>query len=757
MGAVRLTRTLACAFVVLVALSGFMMFSLGVALAKRESAALPSVAGLAVHVGAATSVMFDGAGREVGRFAEQNRMPVRLADVPPLMVRAFLSAEDRNYYRHRGVDPGAVVRALTVNLRNQGSGRRPVGASTITQQVAKNMLVGDDITLRRKFREMLIALRMDRELGKDRVLEIYLNEIYLGEGSYGVAAASEAWFGRPAAALNLAETAFIAGLPKAPSAYDPRRRPEAARARRAYVLGRMADDGVITAEQAREASLAPLPVPRGLRHGNAASGWFPEEARREVVARLGTTALYRGGLRVTTSLDPAVQEIAERVLRDGLIAFDRRHGWRGPLGNIPNARAAVPATWVSALAQMDIPEGSGEWLAGVMLGMETVGRGVSGSAVIGFSDGSWSLLPPEGVRWAARAGPRGIGSAPRTAADVLRLGDVVLVSRTANGRLELRQIPEVQGSLIAMESATGRVLAVAGGFEAGTARFNRAVQGRRQPGSAFKTIIYMTAFELGYDPTSPVLDAPIALDSGPGQRWRPDGGNAMGLMTTRRALELSRNLAAVRLLNEVGLESVSALATQLGVYDRPLANMASGLGAVETTNMRLTAAYAMMANGGQRVHPGFVDAVRDVEGATVWARPGPGEQILDPLASARMISVLEGVVRRGTAASYLARNPLAMAGKTGTTNDNHDAWFVGMVPGMAVGVHIGYDRPRDMGPRETGGAAASPVFGEFARETAAIRPRAAAFPIPPGVRVLRVDPTTGEESRTGQPELFPAR
>ena len=726
----------------------FLGGSVGIALLRREAASLPSLDGLTSHRASSTSRMLDGEGREVGKFAEQNRMPVSLSSVPPLLVSAFISAEDRNYRRHHGVDPGAVLRAALVNFRGRGSGRRPVGASTITQQVAKNMLVGDGLTLRRKVREVLIALRMDRELGKDRVLELYLNEIYLGEGAYGVAAASDAWFGKPMSSLGIADVAFLAGMPKAPSAYDPVRRPDAARARRAYVLGRMADDGVITRVQADDAAGSPLPQPPGGKLGSVATGWFPEAARREVVAQFGAPALYRNGLLVKTSLNPRMQSAVEMALRNGLVAYDRRHGWRGSQSSLSNIRSDRPDTWAEPLARMDMPMGAGSWQQGVVLGVDK-----SGAAIVGFADKSWGTLPLDGVRWARRAGDRGMGPVPRRVDEVVRVGDIVLVS-VEGGRLELRQVPEVQGSAVVMENATGRILAVAGGLDATLGGFDRATQARRQPGSTFKTLIYLAAFEAGYDPTSPVLDSPIALDSGPGQRWRPDGGNAMGLITVRRALEASRNLASVRLLNEVGLEQVSAMAMRLGVYDKPLSNFAAALGAVETTNLRLTAAYAMVANGGLRITPRFVDSIEE-GGRVIWSRPPPGERVLSPLVAAQTVSVLEGVIRKGTAAATLGKIPLAIAGKTGTTNEDHDAWFVGMTPTLAIGVHVGYDRPEDMGSTETGGMAAAPIFGEIAQSAATLLGATTSFPLPPGTRAVRVDPATGEESRTGILEVMP--
>ena len=745
----RFARVLLSCTVVMTVIVGFLVISLLVALAKREAVSLPPLSSLHSRTSAVTSRMYDGAGLEVGRFAERNRTPVSLESIPDIVVNAFLSAEDHKYWQHRGVDPGAIARALVTNFHSRGTGRRAVGASTITQQVVKNMLLGDEHSLRRKVREMLVALRMDRELGKRHVLELYLNEIYLGEGAYGVSAAAEAWFGKSLDKLGIEEAAFLAGLPKAPSAYDPVRRPDAARARRAYVLGRMREDHVLTREQEAIAAASPLPRPSGVRLGNAAVGWFPEAARREVVNLLGTSALYKGGLRVSTSMDPALQEAGELALRNGLVAFDRRHGWRGALGRITGVQSGQPSTWITSLSAWVPPPGAGAWRLAVVVGIDH-----NGAAVMGFADGSATVLSLEGVRW-TRAGLR-------KPADIVSVGDVVLVSLEGT-HLELRQVPRVQGSLVAMEVDTGRVLAIVGGQDAAVDKFNRATQGLRQPGSTFKTLVYLAAFEAGFDPTSPLLDVPIALESSPGKLWRPDGGNSMGLITLRKALELSRNLATVRLSNELGLDVVSAIAVRLGVYDSPLAagsmglGAAAALGAVETTNLRLTTAYAVMANGGKAIHAGLLDTVRDDTGRVLWSRPAPGPQVVNPVAAAQVVSVLEGVVRVGTAAPALSKMGMTMAGKTGTTNANMDAWFVGMVPGMAVGVHIGFDHPEDMGVLETGGMATAPVFGEFVKAAASIHPvsgTAPVFRVPPEAQVLRVDPVTGQESSKGVIEIM---
>ncbi len=746
----RFARKLLVAGFLLLVLLALLGASLGIALIKREARALPPGAEIvASRRPPATSTMLAGDGSVMERFAEQDREVVPFRSIPPLVVQAFVSAEDKTFWQHRGVDTTAVARAALFNLRNRGSGRRPIGASTISQQLAKNLVVGDEASLRRKVREALVAMRLETELGKERVIEAYLNEIYLGEGAWGVAAAARTYFGKSLDALTLPEVAFLAALPKGPSNYDPVRRPDAATARRAYVLRRMMEDGAATADDVRVANATPLPRPAGRANFGVASEQFGEAARREVSARLGSTAIYRDGLVIRTSLDARLQEVAERTLRDGLVAFDMRGGWRGPLAGLPpGTRLDQPAAWMPLLRQVQTPSVPQGWRTAAVLG---IGRD---AVLLGFPDGSTAGMGMDGMRWARRVGPRGPGAFPRTPAEVVRLGDVVLVD-LADGRPALRQVPLLEGSLVALEASTGRVLAVAGGFMPERGAFNRATQAMRQPGSSFKPFIYLTAFENGWDPTSPVLDTPVGIDVGPGQqRWRPSGQSG-GLITARRALEQSRNFSTVRLLHDLGLETVQATAIRMGVYDR-LPNYAAALGALETTPLRMAGAYASLVNGGRRVVPSFVDRVDGPGGEAVYQRDPGGQVVATPLAAARTVSVLEGVARRGTAAAALGRFPHAVAGKTGTTNDNHDAWFVGFSTDIVVSVQLGYDRPASLGPEGTGGGLASPVFAAFMREALGIHPPSRdRFPNPPGTRLVRTDPNTGEPSPNGVEEIFP--
>lgn len=750
----RFTRTLLSALFLVVLAAGVLGLSIGLALVRREARDLPDISTLGAHRPAMTSRIVSSDGAVMGQFAEQNRMPVTLDQVPPVVVQAFVSAEDRGFWRHRGIDPLAIARASLTNLRNRGS-RRPLGASTITQQVIKNIGGNDEQSLRRKVREALMAMRLETKVGKARVMEMYLNEIYLGQGAYGVAAASDAYFGKPIAEVDLSQAAFLAALPKGPANYDPVRRPDAALARRSYVLGRMEEDGAITHVQAEQARAQPLPRPSSRFLGGPADGFFAEEARREVVQAMGAQGLYRGGLTVVTSMDPALQALADRSLREGLSEYDRRHGWRGALAALPaGTDLASPQSWIRALASVEPPAGAEGWRTAAVLGFSR-----DGSAVVGGTDGVPYLLPFQGMSWARRELSTGLGPPPRRAQDVLRPGDVILVTVTQRGP-ELRQIPQVQGALVAMEVRTGRVLAMSGGFSYEQGSFNRATQSVRQPGSAFKPFIFLTAFSSGYDPTSPVLDSPIAIDPGGGApRWRPgaDGGAGWGLITARRALENSRNLSSVRLLYDLGLDAVGDTARRFGIYDR-LPTFAAALGALEVSDLRLTTAYAMIANGGHRLDPTLIDRIDGPDGKPIAMRAQPPldgtDRIADPVAVSQLTSVLEGVVRHGTAAPALGKIGLPIAGKTGTTNDNVDTWFVGFTPDIAVGVHVGFDRPQPLGADEFGGKAAAPIFGAFVKGALALHPPSTpTFPVPPGARLVRVDPVSGEPSRNGVEEV----
>ena len=745
------------------------------------SADLPDHTQLADYEPPVTTRLYAGDGRLLTQYATENRLFVPVEAIPDHVVQAFISAEDRHFYEHPGVDVAGIVRAAWNNFLNLGTGRRLEGASTITQQVAKNFLLSNEVSFGRKIREILLALRIEATLSKDEILELYLNEIYLGRGSYGVAAAALNYFNRSLPELTIAQAAYLAALPKAPNNYHPTERREAAIARRDYVIGRMLEDGAITQAEADAALAEPFEVFERQATRTFAADYFAEEVRRELQELYGDAALYGGGLAVRTTLDPRYQEIAERALRDGLEVFDRRHGWRGPVTTLETFD-----DWRQQLAAIEVPDGAGNWPLAVVL---EVG---ADRAAIGLADGTRGVIPMAELTW-ARPWRRGetVGPVPREAGDVLTLGDVVLVARegvTYQGEDEedggdatplfgLRQVPAIQGALVAMDPHTGRVLAMAGGYSFEMSEFNRATQAARQPGSAFKPFVYLAALEAGYTPSTVVLDSPlsVAVDGGR-QLWQPSNysGDFLGPTPLRVGLERSRNIMTVRLLMAVGLERVREVAQSFGIYDEMPLMYSMALGAGETTPLQLTTAYAMLANGGRRITPTLIDRIQDRTGRTVYrhdirqcdrciqplwdggAAPlltDDREQIADPAAVYQVVSMLEGVVQRGTATRLRALG-FPVAGKTGTTNDSRDAWFVGFTPDLVAGVFVGFDQPRTLG-RETGSSAAAPIFGAFMAE--AMRGREVPpFRIPPEVRLVRINPYTGRPALSDEPAIWEA-
>lgn len=726
---------------------------------------LPDYADLAKYEPPVTTRVHAGDGRLMAEYAHERRLFVPIAAIPPRVIEAFLSAEDKNFYSHPGVDFTGVARALLTNLAQLGQGRRPVGASTITQQVAKNFLLGNEVSMTRKVKEAIIAFRIEKAFSKDHILELYLNEIYLGVGAYGVAAAALYYFDKPMDELTVAEAAFLAALPKAPTNYHPIRYADRAKARRDWVIERMREDGHITAEEARAAQASPLGSTPRREIGLVKADWFAEEVRRELVERFGDKALYEGGLSVRTSLNPKFQEIGERVLREGLIAYDRRHGWRGPIGRVENLKE-----WISELGKLTPPPGSAPWVPGVVLTLDAQGAG------IGLADGSRGDVPFDEIRWARKVLPEQTrGPALKSPAEALALGDVILVEQIAEKpkRLfALRQVPDVGGSLIAMNPHTGRVLALVGGWDFGASQFNRATQAKRQPGSSFKPFVYAAALDHGYTPASLVLDAPFVIDQGPGLgKWKPGNysGEFYGPSTLRVGMEASRNLMTVRLAQSIGMELVVDYAKRFGVIDSMPAVLSMSLGAAETTAVRLAAGYAVFVNGGHRIQPTLIDRIQDRHGRIVFAHDrrectgcraeayagGPEPQlaevrpeVLDPATAYQVVSLLQGVVERGTG-SDARKVGKPLAGKTGTSNDYFDNWFMGFSPDLLVGVFVGFDQPRTLGERETGGSTATPIFTRFMQEALAEAP-STPFRVPPGIRLVRVDPKTGQPAQPGQ-------
>lgn len=741
------------------------------------SRGLPDYKQLAKYDPPTVTRVHAGDGRLIAEYAVERRVFVPVRAMPRHLISAFIAAEDKNFYHHPGVDLVALGRAVATNVINivTQRSRRPVGASTITQQVAKNFLLTNEVSFERKIKEAILAFRIERAFEKSRILELYLNEIYLGYGSYGVAAASLNYFNKSLDELTIAEAAYLAALPKAPNNYHPIRRYDAAVARRNWAVGRMMEEGYIdraTAEQAVAERL--VVVPRSATQVVQAD-YYLEEVRRELVERFGERGLYEGGLSVRTTLNPKMQSIADRALRDGLIAYDRRHGWRGPIAKIP-----TNGNWIGYLREVAIPSGAGDWKAAVVL------KVTDAVAEIGFDSDVQGKIPLAEMTW-ARAALKGQkrGPAVRRATDVLAPGDVVLVERVSRkpkvkdkepteyppNTYALRQVPEINGAILALDPHTGRVLAMSGGYDYETSEFNRAVQAKRQPGSAFKPFVYLSALDRGYTPSTIILDAPFVIDQGPGLgKWKPANYTKRfyGPSPMRIGIERSRNLMTVRLAQTIGMKPIVETAQQFGLFDVMTEQLAMALGASETTLLRLTAAYGMLVNGGKAIKPTLIDRVQDRNGKTVFrhdtrtcqdctvtaweeqeppAIPDTRDQIADPASAYQVVSMLEGVVKRGTG-RRISSIGKPLAGKTGTTNDSRDSWFVGFSPDLAVGVFVGFDTPRTLGRRESGSTVAAPIFKDFMAKALAERP-AVPFRIPPGIRHVRVNAASGMPARGG--------
>lgn len=745
----------------------------GVYIFYKFGQGLPEYSQLADYEPAVMTRVQAGDGALLAEFATEKRVFVPISAMPKQVIQAFLSAEDKNFYMHPGIDPLGIARALVVNVKNMGSDRRPVGASTITQQVAKNFLLTADVTVERKIKEAILAFRIERALTKDRILELYLNEIYLGFGSYGVAAAAYNYFNKSLDQLTIGEAAYLAALPKAPNNYHPVRFPQIAKGRRDYVLGRLLEDEVITQAQ-HDASIAePLTIrERDEQRTVGDSEYFAEEVRRELLARYGEDQLYKGGLSVRTTLDPKLQAIASESLRQGLIVYDRRHGWRGAIAK----REIKDDAWMPALQSVKAPPGLAPWRTGIVRKINP------DRAEIGVSDGAVGTIPMSELTWARKwlEGEKR-GPAVKSPSDVLAVGDVVAVERVTKDSsghdypkdtYALRQIPAIEGSLVALDPHTGRVLAMVGGYSYERSQFNRVSQADRQPGSAFKPFVYLSALEQGYTPSTIILDAPFVIDQGPGlPKWRPGNYSNVfyGPSTMRLGIEKSRNLMTVRLAQTVGMDKIADVSHRFGVVDKLPQQLSMSLGAAETSLLKLTTGYAMFVNGGKQIRPTLIDRVQDRHGATIfrhdarscvacevpfWTNqpvpslPDERKSVTDPASAYQMVSMLEGVVQRGTG-TRIRQVQKPVAGKTGTTNDEQDTWFVGFSPDLAVGVFVGFDQPRSLGPEEQGASVAAPVFLDFMKGALADKP-ATPFRVPPGIRLVRVNAESGLPARPGE-------
>ncbi len=702
-------------------------------------------------------------GSPVYSFARERRVELSYEEYPPQLIHAFISAEDKDFFSHHGVDPASFLFAVFDYARKHGTGERARGGSTITQQVAKNLLIGNEYSPTRKVKEAALAIRIENAMSKQQILELYLNQIFLGRNAYGVEAAARAYFDKDVNQLTVPEMAYLAVLPKAPANYDPDRHADRALERRAYVLREMAANGYITKAQEQAADAAPLgTVDRSDARRDAEKpydGYYMEEVRRELIAKYGTdiddgpNSVYAGGLWVRTSLDPTAQKAAEQALRDGLVRYEAAAGWRGRSGHIE-----VGANWPAQLASSNVETGYANWRPAVILD-----KGPA-SATLGFDDGSKSQLFP----WGAAAPKRGIGG---RAFDFLKTGDIVIVAPAGSG-WALRSIPEISGGFVAENPHTGQVIAMQGGFSANHP-FNRATQALRQPGSAFKPFVYSAALDSGMTPASIIVDGPFCVfqTASLGTKcFRNFSGGYAGPQTMRWGVEQSRNLMTVRAASSAGMDKVVALAKAMGVGDYP-PYIAYSLGAGETTVLRMVNAYSELANQGRQVKPTLIDYVQDRHGKVIYradnrpcegcnakdwnggAMPRPRQrsaQVLDPMTAYQMVHIMEGVVQRGTA-TVLRDLGRPLFGKTGTNTGPTNVWFVGGSPDLVGGVYMGFDRPRPMGGYAQGGTLAAPIFRQFAQIAMKDMP-VVPFRAPPGIRMVRIDRRSGQKIFDGWPD-----
>ena len=727
---------------------------------------LPSTDQLANYSPPMISRVYSGEGQMIDEFARERRLFTPIADIPPLLREAFISAEDRFFYEHSGFNPLAMLAAARDAVVSRGRNMR--GASTITQQVMKNFLLSSDRTIERKIREIILAWRVEQTLSKDQILELYLNEIFLGQNSFGVAAAAQTYFNKTLEDLSIEEMAFLASLPQAPSEYHPVRAHDRVLARRNWVLGQMAANGYITQAEAEAAQARPLLTVQGgdiaaFRQNLPPRDYFTDEIRRQLSSQFGEEEFFTGGLTIRATVSPELQVTAAHALQRALEEYDRAQGeWRGTGIRLGADDLVDEAHWREALARADLPRDitlDNPWHPAVVLDVtpDVAHVGIDGVEDIGQIDRS-------DINWL-----------PGSLADTLSVGDVVFVRAVTSDRdgsfqrWSLRQVPEVEGAFMAMDVNTGRVIAMQGGFSYQSSSFNRATQAMRQPGSSFKPFVYAAALDSGFTPATIIIDAPIEIDTGEGI-WRPNNasGDYLGPAPMRLGIEQSRNLMTIRLAQEVGMDVVAGYAERFGVYDRLQPFLANALGAQETTLFRVVAAYAMFANGGERVEPTLVDRVQDRWGRTIYrhdqrrcvecADPNlpPGQapwiasdrqRVMDPITAYQLTSMMQGVVQRGTAAGAINLG-VPVAGKTGTTNDARDVWMVGYTSTMVAGCYIGFDRPRTLGRRASGGRMCAPVFQEFMSQ--AVREFGGGrFAVPPGGHFITIDRHTGERVPDG--------
>ncbi len=742
-----------------ITLLGFLFLAISILGIIKYTKDLPDYKQLRDYSPSVISRLYTGEGSLLAEFSIQKRIFVPVENIPNKVKSAFISAEDKNFYKHKGVDLVSIFKATIINVKHVYQGKRLVGASTITQQVAKNFLLSSEVSINRKIKEALLALRIERILSKNEILELYLNEIFLGQRSYGVAAAALNYFNKSLDELELSEISYLAGLPKGPNNYHPEKNKSAAIIRRNYVLNRMYEDNIISQELALKTSLQPIVSKKFKQNSKIYAPYFIEEVRRQVIDKYQENALYKEGLHVITTIDPRLQKAAIQSLRSGLENYDKRHGWRGPIENIKINN--IEKDFVKIKNKFLNYPGLHNKEIGLVTSVKT-----KEIKVLLLNNKIQLILDNEKIKktkWINN----GLKKYNLDNLNTMFKKNDIFVLKPINkitNDYNLDQIPEVDGAIVAVDPRNGRVLALSGGYDFDNSEFNRATQAKRQPGSAFKPFVYLAALEKGYRPNTKVLDAPLVIDQGPGlDEWKPKNysGVFYGPSTLRVGLEKSRNVMTVRLANQIGMKKITEVSERfnLGTFP-PL--LATSLGAVETTLLKLVAAYSSFVNAGRYNNPEVIEKIQDREGKVIFRRddrscnkcntiqkenfvkpilPPEGLQVVDPDKAFQIVWMLKGVTKRGTAKS-LRNFKHEIAGKTGTTNDNMDAWFLGISPELAVGVYVGYDTPKNLGEGETGGKVAVPIFSEF-MEIALKDKERRPFLVPEGIEMVKIDYKTG--------------
>ena len=732
---------------ILISCIGLLSIFLLLAILWSFSNNLPDYKFLKNYKASVSSKVYSGDGELVNDFSTEKRIFVPYNAIPKKVINSFLSAEDKNFFSHPGVDAKGVLRAVINNVSNIASSKRLEGASTITQQVAKNFLLTNEVSYNRKIKEAILAFRIERVLSKERILELYLNQIYLGEGTYGIASASLEFFDKPISDLNYDEAALLAALPKAPSRYNPYKNIELAQFRRDLVLKNLLENGYINKKKYDKFINTKIILKKTIKIFSEDVKYYVEDIRKDVIDKLGYDKVYRQGLNINTPINLKLQKIATQSLRDGLISYDKRMGWRGPIQKKKNIN-----NWTKGLENFRL-EKSINWDLAIIKKIDKF------NVAIETEKKSKGVIKYESISWTKKE-----------FSELFDIGDVVYVENISDNIFSLRQLPNVNGGIVVIDPFTGRVLALSGGFSFKISEFNRATQAARQPGSAFKPFIYALALENGYTPSTLILDAPLVLEQGYDLKmWKPEnyGKKFYGPSTLRMGLEKSRNLMTVRIAQDLGLKKIVNFSKQLGIYDDPKELLSISLGSAETTLLKLTSAYSSFVNGGKLIKPITIDRIQDSEGNTIFnsekrkcinceqlsflSENYPKiednfTQIFSTETAYQMTSILEGAIQNGTGKNLKDLN-LDLAGKTGTTNENNDAWFIGFTSKLAIGVYVGSDNPKPLGKYETGAKTALPIFKSFVKN-AVNKEEARPFKVADNILMMVIDPITGKKPLT---------